>query len=384
MTDVPCHSWALPVVLGGAGVEFLHLGCNAASSSPEIPLLFWWEGPDGSRLLTMYSAGGYGSQLTPPPGWNHPVWLALIHSGDNQGPPPPESVEKLIEQGKRDLPGVRIRFGRLSDFSDRLRKANPDLPVVRGDMPDTWIHGVQSMPAEMALVRAARPRIAAVEALHALLETWGAGPAPAADIAAAREQSLLFSEHTWGMDAKRFPRLYGDAWKQAFAAGTYGKAVESYEEHGAYARKAESIAAPALTAHLARLAESVNAEGPRIVVFNSLAWARSGMVETPAPTQGGISAVREAGSGATVTAEVRDGILRFRAADVPPMGYRTYTPVRGRRAVLARERWGRTRKRVPARDGVGRARRRDLDPGPKVGAGTRGQLFRIRRRPVPV
>jgi alpha-mannosidase len=329
MTDVPSHSWVLPVLLRGAGVEFLHLGCNSASSSPEVPLLYWWEGADGSRLLTMYSAGGYGSQLTPPPGWNHPVWLALIHSGDNQGPPAPEAIEKLIEQGKRDLPGVRIRFGRLSDFSDALLKSAPRLPVVRGDMPDTWIHGLQSMPAETALVRRARPRISALESLHRLLEQWAPGNVPAADIAAAREQSLLCGEHTWGMDAKKFPRLYGEEWQRAFAAGTYRKAVESYEEHGSYARKADSIAAPALLSHLTDLARSVKVAGERLVVFNPLAWARSGMVELPAPAGGGITGLRDVASGAVTAAEVRDGKLRFRAAAVPATGYRTYVAVRG-------------------------------------------------------
>ena len=61
MTDVPCHTWIVPTVLRRAGVDFLHLGCNSASGSPEVPGLFWWEGPDGSRLLTMYTAEGYGT-----------------------------------------------------------------------------------------------------------------------------------------------------------------------------------------------------------------------------------------------------------------------------------------------------------------------------------
>jgi len=61
MTDVPSHSWILPTMLKAAGVDFMHIGCNSASSSPEAPPLFWWEGPDGSRVLTMYAAGGYGS-----------------------------------------------------------------------------------------------------------------------------------------------------------------------------------------------------------------------------------------------------------------------------------------------------------------------------------
>jgi alpha-mannosidase len=298
MTDVPSHSWAMPTLLHHAGVRFLHIGCNAASSSPEVPLLFWWEGPDGSRTLTMYSATGYGSELTPPKDWTHPVWLALIHTGDNQGPPEPESVEKLIAEGREKLPGVRIRFGRLSDFSDALLKTRPDLPLIRGDMPDTWIHGLESMPAETALARNTRSRIAAVEALHGLLDTWAPGAAPPADIAAAREQTLLYGEHTWGMDAKRFPRLYGDAWKKELNAGRYQKAEESYAEHGSYARKASAIASPALFQHVNVLARSVNVEGRRIVVYNPLAWTRDGVVEL--------------------------GNTRFVARNVPPLGYRTF------------------------------------------------------------
>jgi hypothetical protein len=41
MTDVPSHAWVLPTILARAGVEFLHLGCNAASTPPEVPRLFW-------------------------------------------------------------------------------------------------------------------------------------------------------------------------------------------------------------------------------------------------------------------------------------------------------------------------------------------------------
>ena len=55
MSDVPSHSWVLPTLLTHAGVNFLHLGCNPASQSPQVPMLFWWQGPDGSKLMTMYS-----------------------------------------------------------------------------------------------------------------------------------------------------------------------------------------------------------------------------------------------------------------------------------------------------------------------------------------
>jgi alpha-mannosidase len=67
MTDVPEHTWIIPTILRHAGVTFLHIGCNGMSSPPEVPDLFWWEGPDGSRLLTMNTGKSYGTGLLPPP-----------------------------------------------------------------------------------------------------------------------------------------------------------------------------------------------------------------------------------------------------------------------------------------------------------------------------
>ena len=160
MTDVASHTWILATMLKRAGVEFLHIGSNSESASPDLPRLFWWQGPDGSRLLTMYTAGGYGTGLKAPEGWPCKTWLALIHTNDNEGPPTANDVRKLVDTAKRELPGVKIRFGRLSDFADAVIKENPPLPVVRADMPDNWIHGIGSMPVETALRGASAPRSA--------------------------------------------------------------------------------------------------------------------------------------------------------------------------------------------------------------------------------
>ena len=59
-TDVPAQSRSLATGLAQGGVKFMHIGCNSACTFPAYPPLFWWEGPDGSRVLTMYS-GSYGT-----------------------------------------------------------------------------------------------------------------------------------------------------------------------------------------------------------------------------------------------------------------------------------------------------------------------------------
>jgi hypothetical protein len=82
MTDVPSHTWALPTILANAGIDFMHIGGNRACAQVEAPLLFWWQGSDGSRVLTMM-VRGYGTGLHPPEGWAYRTWLALLHTGDN-------------------------------------------------------------------------------------------------------------------------------------------------------------------------------------------------------------------------------------------------------------------------------------------------------------
>ncbi len=323
MTDVPSHSWIIPTMLKHAGVEFFHIGCNESVASPDLPRLFWWEGPDGSRVLTMYS-DAYGSQLTPPEGWPYDTWLALIHSGDNHGPPSPESIRALLLEARQKLPGVDVRMGRLSDFSDSILASKPSIPVVRGDMPDTWIHGLMSMPIETNQAHRTRPLLAAVEALNTLLAAANVAPSAAPQVAAAYEQSLLYGEHTWGLNVQKFGRrVYGEAWEKEHAAGKFARMEESFADHGAYSNRLHELTATTAAANLLALAQSVSVEGPRVVVYNGLPWRRGGLVEVEIPGTAP-EALKDAVTGETVRTEKANGRLRFLASDVPAMGYRTY------------------------------------------------------------
>ncbi|HWR50199.1 MAG TPA: hypothetical protein VN428_03775 [Bryobacteraceae bacterium] len=339
MTDVPSHSWGIVPILKHGGVDFLHLGCNHMSSNPDIPhfaalpdhpewkgySLFWWEGPDGSRLLTMYSRD-YGSSLAPPPDWPYRTWLALIHTGDNIGPPAPEAVRKLMSDAKEQLPGVQVRLGRLSDFADAIVKENPKLPVVRGDMPDTWIYGIGSLPAETALSRVTQPRIGALEALGTLNHFWAGAPQPSNVVAEAYEQALLYGEHTWGYDAKRFPRTYGAAWREDRAAGKFARLEESWAEHTAYARRSHDLTATGLNASLTALSRAARVRGRKVAVFNALPWTRDGVVEV-AHSGAAVLSLRDASTGDVVPAEATPEGFRFRARSVPSLGYRTYSVI---------------------------------------------------------
>jgi alpha-mannosidase len=201
MTDVPGHTWILPTLLANAGVVFLHLGCNACSTPPDVPLLFHWEGPDGSRLITMYSRGGYGTPLFPPEGWAHPFWLSLQHTQDNEGPPGADAAGRILAEVHARFPRTEVVFGSLDDFGRAIAGLAPDLPVVHKDLADSWIHGIATMPREVGTLRAVRNRLVQAESAQALRALPGNGSLKAS-VSAAYEKILLFGEHSWGMDTK--------------------------------------------------------------------------------------------------------------------------------------------------------------------------------------
>ena len=323
MTDVTSHAAATATILAQGGVKFFHLGSNDGCSHPEVPDMYWWEGPDGSRVLTILSAS-YGSGLCPPRNWPHKVWLCMWITGDNHGPPNTKEVDDLFARAKKDLPGVRVRFGQMSDFADVILREKPDLPVVRGDMPDTWIHGIGSMPIETQLAHVTRPRIAALESLDTLSSIWGISVGSAGDaVRDAYENTLLFGEHTWGPDVGRYAGYsYGDEWKKRLAAGRYRFLLEGFDQKRAYAYKAAVLVGPAIAERMAGLANAVNVSGRRIVVFNPLPWNRDGAVDVP--WTGDAHAVTDVASRATVAAAVHNGRLQFVAKDLPPLGYKTF------------------------------------------------------------
>jgi alpha-mannosidase len=325
MTDVPEHTWMMATLLKHAGIDFMMIGCNGGSAPLKVPWLYWWQGPDGSRVLTFYSPE-YGTELTPPKDWPYRTWLACLHTGDNHGPPQPDEVKKVLDQAAKQFPGVKVRIGRLSDFGDAILAEKPDLPVVRSDSPDTWIHGPMSDPAGAKLARNTRPLIAATEALNTQLRGWGvAVPDDAAAIADAYEQSLLYGEHTWGGSIGWIGNKlsFGEEFKKERAAGRFNRIEGSWDEHTAYIQKAHQIITPELESNLLGLAQAVKAHGRRVVVYNPLPWKRSGVVNLEDAGFGPM-ALKAVDGGKAFRVDVSGGQLSFVARDIPPMGYRTY------------------------------------------------------------
>lgn len=280
-TDVPEHSWVMPTLLANAGIRFYQIGCNGACQYPRFPHLFYWEGPDGSRVLCNYTVE-YGSDVIPPRDWPNKNYLAMIMNGDNHGPPTADQVEAIRQKAAKLLPGVKIHFGTLDDFLTAVEAEKPELPVVRGDTPDTWIHGVMSMPEATKIARDIRPLEPALDSLDTHLKIYGLQTTPLAQpLAEAYENSLLYGEHTWGMNGAFGGRDIWplEEWKKKLPFDRQQKFLQSFDDKRAYIRTTDHIVEHELQSRLNLLAQSVDVNGPRIVVWNALPWARSGLVQ---------------------------------------------------------------------------------------------------------
>ena len=293
MTDVPSYSKLTPTLLVNAGVKFLHLGCNPGSTPPDVPFLFWWEGPDGSRLLTMYSAA-YGNSLLPPSDWKYKTWIAMIMGSDNKPAPSPEKVRGHIEDIRKKHPDVKVRIGSLSDFANQIVKEDlSEIAVISKDMPDSWIHGPMSDPYANILARKAVPNLYAAEALDTLLGNWGVSTEDVtSSIADGYENSILFYEHTWGgaIDwvCKYLPAkdnigrvsnwYYGDQWKEDLRKGKFDRHIVSWQEHTQYARNLDKHMTAALEPRLEALAGAINIVCHRTAAFNPLPWERDAVI----------------------------------------------------------------------------------------------------------
>ena len=336
MSDVPGQSWFIPTLFTHAGIKFYHMGGPVVNRTLGLPPFFWWEGPDGSRLLTLYN-NGYGSDPIPPANWPYKTWVYIHMTGDNQGTPDPETVAKDLEFYKSR--GINAKIGNMDDFAEMILKEDlSKLPVVRSDIGDPWIHGTMSMPEASKLALNIRPSIGGLDQLSTLETIWGIyRPDIRKIIAEAYEQSLLYSEHTWGLANQHYLKVpYGDSWNELWERGLppqYKLMEESWKDHADYIDNVQKLITNPYHDALASLADNVNVDENRIVVYNPLPWKRDGEIELDTrlifgndfvslkPVDGGPAV---AVSHEYPAIEDKAPMSRFVVKDIPPMGYRTY------------------------------------------------------------
>lgn len=238
LTDNPGYSSSIIEPMVKRGIKFLHIGKNGAWFAPKVPPLFWWEDLKGNRILVMYNML-YGSDVKPPRSWKYPVWLAFCHTNDNQGVQNADYIRNIKKQAR----GYDFQTGTLDDFAEEILKCDlSDLPVVKGELADTWIYGAASYPDALSWVRRARTEFYALEEKA---KTLGV------DIQNEKreffENALVYTEHTFGVCVQKyFPTREYDKkqlQKNRETLDNYKYAELSWEDEKDYARRSQAVVA---------------------------------------------------------------------------------------------------------------------------------------------
>ena len=191
MTDVPGHTRGIVAPLAKHGVGLLEIGVNGGSTAAQLPPLFLWKDPGGASLPMMYHPDYEGIAIVP----GSDVAVVTRVRDDNSGPHTAEEIAKIHADLAARFPSAKIVAGSLTDMANAIAPHRDKLPVVTGEIGDTWIHGCASDPLKVARYRA----------VARLRESWIAMNAlavgDATDLALLRHV-LLEAEHTWGTDTK--------------------------------------------------------------------------------------------------------------------------------------------------------------------------------------
>src|SRR5213595_3468936 len=330
ITDVPGQTLTFPMLLAASGVKYLASGPNPERAVPLLPpsggggggggggtegtaypQLYYWEGPDGSRVLHWrahhYGDGTrFGFDVGPDEmghrlsDWllNQPAFLAqnwpydtaLLYGADwHDNALMKEAMVANVQEFGRRFTWPRIIPGRTEDFfRDVERRYGPRIPVRRGDTGVYWEDGAASTAAQLAAFRAAQLSARAAE----IVSLWDDRIEPRdADVLVQRRERaaertamwrdlLLFGEHTWGADV-------------SVSDPTSRQTIAQWEYKRRFIDAGAAAARDLLSDSLLRLGRATRAGRGRLV-FNAGAWERTDVARVPR------------GAGKTLTLEGRD------------------------------------------------------------------------------
>lgn len=340
LNDVPSAVGTLPTLLAHAGFRYFTDAVNEyrgplfRHADPRIRQApFWWEGPDGSRVLAIMTHGysqastiglmdSFEELARRLPGWlrhwerpDYPGSAVLVYGGVSDNVAMTPVYASVANEWNRRYAYPRIVVGQAGDFFRHVERESGDrLPVLKGDFGSFWEDGAGSSAYETALTRHARAQLTSAQRLLALTRR---ADYPKDQLDEAWRNVIFYNEHTWGAwcsvsqpDSEQTREQW--ARKAAFA-------------HGAHQRTQEIVG-------LLGRRRPVAVPGA-VRVWNAFAWPRDIVVTVPLdalPAGQGVAVQDAGGSPVPSQVETHGGNrLVFLARSVPGLGYADYRVVPG-------------------------------------------------------
>lgn len=370
LNDVPGHPTSLPSVLARSDMRYLVVGANvfintATSLAPgKVP--FYWESPDGSRVLTWVSQGqrgGYPEALTDfyldpysvdpytgktayemfnpkagkktdlqimeegvaalqkryaDAGYGYDAVVAL-YAHDFVEPTNVANLERAVKLWNSKHESPKLRIATPPEFFQYIESKYADrIPTVRGEWSGLWSEAKTMSPQISAQARYVHNHTPAAETLWSIISATRGIPFPAGNTATLYDLMLTYDEHS-GAGNTGWPQL-----------NEREKLEEQNRQYVGYMQKARKEVDYLFDEGLRLLAQPARGEPQRslssrntwpLLVYNALSWQRDDLVVVAPPAAGlKIVGIRKAGQ--AIPFDVDElGRAVFVAHDVPSVGY---------------------------------------------------------------
>ncbi len=348
--DVPSYTWSFASVLHDAGIKYF-LGASNSWRAPIMSLgrwneksPFYWEGPDGGRVLMWYSRAYLQMHTLFGGPWrieavkdSLPVFLqaytrpdynansAIIFGSQLENTPFEKEQAELPATWNAQYAYPHLEFGTVESAMSRIEKeAGGKFPVYRGDFGPYWEDGYGSDAKYTAMHRENQERILTAEKISVLPTIFSPILRPDRSLLeSAWYNELLYDEHTW---------TYVGATSQP----EHHQSEDQISLKESRVRSAKNAIDESIQRSFAQLGGLLSPEQNSLMVFNSLGWKRSGMADVD--LQDGMEIFDNSAKRAIPyeVLFVGKGIalpgfgkgykrVRFEASDVPAFGYKLYT-----------------------------------------------------------
>jgi alpha-mannosidase len=344
------YNWQLPQIYKRSGVDYFVTQKMHWNDTNQLPLkLFWWESPDGSKVLTYFPHDYANDNLNPTrlandlasarqfsPGMND--MMDLYGVGDHGGGPTRTMLDEGLHWMEPDKVFPHEEYGTAQAYFTKVEaEVNPASP--------TWNYTTLAK-GDTSLPSPAAGQISIPTWKDELYFEYHRG---VFTTQADHKRSMRDSEE-WLLDSEKYASLawlngqkypadeITDAWKLVLfnqfhdlAAGSgigiiYKEAQKEYQQ---VKWATDEVSSKSLATLTARVDTHVSAGVP-VIVFNSLAWQRGGVAEVsvqlPANPSDGIALLDE--NGHVVPSQILSSDpktntyrLLFHLKETPSMGY---------------------------------------------------------------
>ena len=322
------YNWQLPQIYKRSGLDYFVTQKMAWNDTTKFPYkLFWWQSPDGSRILT-YFPHDYVNEIQPVrisedlaeyvPKTGLPEIMHLYGIGDHGGGP----TRTMLDSARRWQNGPNIfpqlTFGTAQSFFDDVEKnaAHLKIPVWNNELYFQYHRGVMTTQSET------KKRIRQSEELLLNAEKFSS---------LAMLDGQPYAQEELENDWKKV--LFDQFHDVMPGSGIAINYVDAARDLGVVRLSGNKILHRSLKTLTARV--NTEGEGVPVVLFNPLSWVRTDVTEAEAQfpskfaPQGGIEVRDSAGTVLPSSVFSRDDTthtvkIRFLAQSVPAMGYAVF------------------------------------------------------------